>query len=183
MILETRYLDDRDPQVIGTDPSEVTIVETVRSLDWNRFAFVTLRRDGANWIDGSGSLEPDTGLSIMLSHDGIEYVTETAPTVDTIAAALCAFRQGDEEELFAMIYHVPGRELTAEMIQTFRQEEVAEQRQRQLESALTEAAELFRNKEYQSFVARLQPFESLLGPTDAKKLELARRKSATDKAP
>jgi len=78
MILQVQYEGGREPTVVTNEPSEAGVANAVRSMDWNRFAFVTLHKDDRNWLDGSGSMQPEDGLSMMLSVDGVQYVTETA---------------------------------------------------------------------------------------------------------
>jgi hypothetical protein len=66
MILRTNYEGDRAATEVCHSPSESDVATAVCSMDWNRFAFVTLFNDSGNWLDGSRCLAPDFGLSMML---------------------------------------------------------------------------------------------------------------------
>jgi hypothetical protein len=177
MILRISYDGDREPTDVTTNPTESDVANAVRSMDWNRFAFVTLVKDDDNWLDGSGCLEPDCGLSMMLSIDRIQYVAEAAPpTPDSMLETFSAYLDGDDDLLFALIYDARRRGLTAEDITTLRREEETTQRERMMREAVAEAAELFSNEDYGAFIQKLGPFESLLGAMDAKKLSIARKR-------
>lgn len=179
MLLRINYDSDREPTDVTTDPTESDVAEVVRSMDWSRFAFVTLIKDDDNWLDGSGCLTPGFGLSMMLSIDRVQYVIKTAPsTPDSMLDAFNAYLNDDEGLLFALIYDAKHRGLTNDEIATLRREEELVQRKRMMREAVAEAAELFSSKDYGAFVEKLSPFESLLGATDAKKLSFARKKQS-----
>jgi hypothetical protein len=178
MILRTSYDGDQESTVISTDPNESDIAHALQSMDWNRFAFVTLFEDEHNWLDGSGCLEPGFGLSMMLSVDGILYVTETAPpSPDSMQDAFNAYLRGDHAQLFALIYDAPRRGLNPQEIERLRGEDETRQRNLMADAAVAEAAHLFAKKDYPGFVQKIEPFERWLGPADAKKLSLARKKA------
>ncbi len=177
MILRTNYDGDLEPTDVTGDPAETEIAAAVRSMDWNRFAFVTLFKDDDNWLEGSGCLEPGFGLSMMLSVDRIQYVTATAPpTPDAMLGLFNAYLKGDDDLLFGLIYDAKRRGLNADDVSTLRQQDETPQRERMMSAALAESADLFLKKDYGAFIAALSPYESLLGPMDAKKLAIARRK-------
>lgn len=179
MILRISYEGDREPTDVTTNPTESDVADAVRSMDWNRFAFVTLLKDDGNWLDGSGCLEPDFGLSMMLSVERIQYVTETAPpTPSSMLPVFNAYLRGDDDSLFALIYDATRRGLTADDIARLCRKEATTQRKRMLKMVVVEAAELFAGKDYAAFIQKLAPFESLLGASDAKKLAVARKKHA-----
>ena len=130
MILRINYDGDREPTDVTTDPSESDVAKAVHSMDWNRFAFVTLFKDDDNWLDGSGCLEPGFGLSMMLSVDGVQYVTATAPpTPDTMLETFNAYLKGDDDLLFSLIFDAKRRGLTSDDIASLRSEEESQQRE------------------------------------------------------
>src|SRR5262245_38512294 len=63
MILEVHAPPDNLPREISRSPDPGLIEKTVRSLPWSDITFVVLKIDDKNWIEGSGSLNPEDGLS------------------------------------------------------------------------------------------------------------------------
>ncbi|QDT28344.1 hypothetical protein Enr10x_36860 [Gimesia panareensis] len=81
-----------EPQIVATNPSREEIRKHVYALKWNDITFVTAEIDQDNWLDGSGSLNPEDGLSGMCSIEGVQYVTEQAPeSLDEIVELLHSF--------------------------------------------------------------------------------------------
>lgn len=129
MILKTQYLNDRRPTIVSETPRAADVAAAVCSINWNQFAFVTLFQDEDNWLDGSGSLDPSDGLSMMLSVDGIQYVTETAPpTPDSMLLIFNAYLDGDAPSLFGLIYDAAERGLSDADVDNLRREDETAQR-------------------------------------------------------
>lgn len=81
-----------EPRVVATNPSLEEIREHVFALKWDDITFVTAQIDEDNWLDGSGSLNPEDGLSGMCCIDGTQYVTDDAPeSLDAIVDLLHSF--------------------------------------------------------------------------------------------
>jgi hypothetical protein len=57
--------------------------------------WVTLRRDTGNWLEISGSLQPDDGLSARCRVNGVERISEQPPDLTTAAALLQAYARDD----------------------------------------------------------------------------------------
>jgi hypothetical protein len=72
------------------------IDRTVRSLPWADISFVVLKVDEKNWIEGSGSLNPTSGLSARFMKDGAEGVSRQPPrSLEEIILLLQSYRAGD----------------------------------------------------------------------------------------
>jgi hypothetical protein len=87
--------DHRDSLVVANPDSSV-IERTVRNLPWSDITFVVLKTDENNWIEGSGSLKPEDGLSARYMVHGEEHVAARAPSsLDELLALLQSYRRGD----------------------------------------------------------------------------------------
>jgi hypothetical protein len=97
-------------QKLVSSPVQADISVAMRELDWNCGAIVgiTLEDDGQNWADGSGSLVEGVGLSLMLEEDGVQYVSERAPSsLDEVREFLEVYLRGDIQRVYELLY---GRE-------------------------------------------------------------------------
>lgn len=67
-----KVFDEKGERELSRGPTVAAIEEAVRGLDWTteEIVGVVLQRDEQNWADGSGSLSPNSGLSMMLEDDG-----------------------------------------------------------------------------------------------------------------
>lgn len=177
MILRIHYEDDPRPTDVAANPTEAQVVDAVHSMDWSRFGFVTLHIDESNWLEGSGCLEPGFGLSMMLSDGGVQYVTETAPpTPESMLPIFNAYLQSNTDLLYCLLYDAESRGLAAGEIEELRREEEATQMQRIVREVMAEAAPLFSQKDYATFIEKLAPYEQWLTSMDQKKLAIARKK-------
>jgi hypothetical protein len=96
MILEVHELSANQPREISKNPDAALIDKSVRGLAWSEITFVVLKVDDNNWIEGSGSLNPEDGLSARYMKDGKEHVSARAPvSLDEIIALLQSYRSGD----------------------------------------------------------------------------------------
>jgi hypothetical protein len=96
MILEVHEPPEYVPLVVATDPDRMTIETVVRSLAWADITFVILKIDDNNWIEGSGSLSPQDGLSARYMEDGQEFVSSRPPdSLQEIIDLLDSFRLQD----------------------------------------------------------------------------------------
>ena len=88
---------EREERVVAVDPDSATIKKTVESLKWSPITFVTLKRDAKNWMEASGSLSPEDGLSARYSENGVEHVSARAPkSLSEIVDLLQSYRSGDD---------------------------------------------------------------------------------------
>jgi|GEM_PF-4575149 len=184
MILTAYYvLEDPKPFLTIENPKMLDVARVVRTVDWNRFTNVTLTIDEDNWLDGSGSMDPVDGLSMMLSVDVTQYVATPAPTrPEDMFEPFRRYLEGDLKWLFAYIYDAERLNLSDEQVEALRAADI--QKQQQLgqpppptpEEIIAEANDYFATKDYATFIERLTPHESILSSIQRKKLEIARRK-------
>ena len=89
MILEVHEPPGYVPRPVATDPDRALIEKTVKDLPWADITFVVLKHDENNWIEGSGSLAPEDGLSARYMLDSQEFVASQAPeSLDEVIALL-----------------------------------------------------------------------------------------------
>ena len=96
MILEVHEPPEDGPREISKSPDAALIDKTVRGLSWSDITFVVLKVDDNNWIEGSGSLNPQDGLSARYMKNGKEHVSAHAPrSLDEIVSLLQSYRAGN----------------------------------------------------------------------------------------
>jgi hypothetical protein len=106
LTLEILEPNEREERVVAKNPDSAVIKNTVESLKWSGITFVILKRDSKNWIEGSGSLRPEDGLSARYSEDGVEHVSARAPvSLAEIVDLLQSYRSGDGRWRTMMEWH------------------------------------------------------------------------------
>jgi hypothetical protein len=96
MILEIYEPPDHAPRQVAENPDSAKIENTVKGLPWSDITFIVLKIDENNWIEGSGSLNPEDGLSARYSENGKEYVAENPPkSLEVIVSLLQSYASGD----------------------------------------------------------------------------------------
>jgi hypothetical protein len=96
MLLVVYAPPDQHDSLVAADPDSSLIERTVRNLPWSDITFVVLKTDEQNWIEGSGSLKPEDGLSARYMLHGEEHVSARAPSsLDELLALLHSYRRGD----------------------------------------------------------------------------------------
>lgn len=130
MILKTLQGYDSKAIVVTNAPTQINISDTINDIDWLQFSSVTLFQDDENWLSGSGCATPGFGLSVMLSLDGIQYVTEKAPEEPKDMLELFyAYLNREYKQLFALIYDAKNRDLNEVDVEQLRRKEEEIQRQ------------------------------------------------------
>lgn len=79
------------PRAVAVNPEYSEIRKIVFDLTWDDMTFVTASIDEDNWLDGSGSLNPEEGLCISCCINGVEYLTQGTDTLDRIVDLLHEF--------------------------------------------------------------------------------------------
>jgi hypothetical protein len=93
----------------GVEPGPVghaAVVAAVAETDWAdpELSGVTLE-SAVGWADGSGSLDPSVGLSLMVEQYGVQHVGLHAPRQpEEIAQFLGAYLAGDLRQVFERLY-------------------------------------------------------------------------------
>lgn len=124
MFLEWQYLDGSPEEGAKESPTREDVASVLQSLDWNRFSSIQLTIDDENWLNGSGCDDADTGLSMMLSIDSIQHVSETAPdSPPTMLPALYEYLDGKLSGVLRLIYDADARGLSSDDIEKICQEE------------------------------------------------------------
>jgi len=96
MILEIHEPPEYEPREISKNADAAMIRKTVRDLSWSDVTFVVLKIDDKNFIEGSGSLKPEDGLSARYMKDGKEHVSKGAPkSLDEIVLLLLSYQAGN----------------------------------------------------------------------------------------
>ena len=118
MLLEWQYLDGAAEDGTLEFPSRADVEAKLDSLDWQRFSSIQLTKDVNNWLNGSGIHDKKTGLAMMLSIDGIQHVSETAPNSPAVMLpVLLQYLEGNLNEVLRLIYDADERELTDQDIE------------------------------------------------------------------
>lgn len=97
LTLEVREGPDLERRALLTDVTPETIARTVGELRWSSMTFVTLQRDGDNWLEISGSLQAGDGLSASCLVDGVESVSQQPPDLATAVTLLQAYSRADAD--------------------------------------------------------------------------------------
>ena len=97
MILQVCEPPSCTPRDLAINPDLSTIAAAIRALSWDDITFVVLRLDENTWIEGSGSLRPEDGLSARFMEDGVEHVSRSAPEgLNVIEQLLTSFLLRDD---------------------------------------------------------------------------------------
>ncbi|TWT32789.1 hypothetical protein [Blastopirellula retiformator] len=87
---------DYEPRVLDVNPTPEEIDAHVHQQPWDQLTFFVAQLNDNHWLEGSGSLKPEDGLSARCKIGGKEYVTSQAPqSLDEIVALLASFAQKD----------------------------------------------------------------------------------------
>lgn len=98
-----------EEKTTGVEPGpagQAAVVAAVAETDWSdpELSGVTLE-SAAGWADGSGSLDPGVGLSLMVEQYGVQHVGLHAPEQpEEIAQFLAAYLAGDLRQVFERLY-------------------------------------------------------------------------------
>ena len=96
MLLVVHEPPGHEARVVATNPDAAEIATTIKTMPWSDLTFVVLRTDENNWIEGSGSLKPEDGLSARYMVNGEEHVAAQAPSsLDELVALLQSYSKGD----------------------------------------------------------------------------------------
>jgi hypothetical protein len=96
MVLEVLETAGGKQQVVAANPDAETIARVVQGLSWSDITFVVLKKDENNYLEGSGSFNPNDGLSATYMEDGVEHVSRYSPkSLQVIVALLTSYRSGD----------------------------------------------------------------------------------------
>lgn len=95
MKLEVLEPNERSERVASQHPDGDTIKKTVQGLKWSDITFVVLKIDEKNWIELSGSLKPEDGLSARYMENGVEHVSARAPSLAEGVSLLQSYQSGD----------------------------------------------------------------------------------------
>lgn len=96
LVLEVHEPPNHAPRIVATNPDATAIKRAIEGLKWDDITFVVLKYDDDNWIEGSGSLRPDDGLSARYVEGGNEYISARPPeSLDEIVRLLESYRSGD----------------------------------------------------------------------------------------
>lgn len=114
--------DTNGEVLVGEYPDAALIEQTVRAMDWQveDIVGVTLERDRQNWADGSGSLSPRNGLSLMIEDGGVQHVSVNAPTtIDEVIEFLIAYNRSDRKRVYEILL---AKEVAAHEIDAMNEE-------------------------------------------------------------
>ena len=126
MILKRSYLSGRE-EILAETPDQGLIEKAIAETDWSQFAFLDLLIDDQNYLNGSGCL-PDDGLSVLLSVNNVQFVTEVAPaSPEDLVPYYVAYLNEQFAELYGMIFDAQNRGLTRFEVEELRLQEVRRQ--------------------------------------------------------
>ena len=86
---------DFNLHVHTVDPDAVQVAAVVRSIDWSRFATVMMWKAEQEFLEISGSLRAEDGLSATYMEGDTEKVSSTAPSLEEAIRLLQSFAAGD----------------------------------------------------------------------------------------
>ncbi len=116
-------------KVVSDSPTAEMTAETIATTDWNKFSFVTLFWDDANYLDGSGCVGSGDGLSISHSKNGIQFISERAPeSPQEMVPYFEAYLSGDMDTLYGLLYDAENRGLSKEQVEKLRLDDEMKQR-------------------------------------------------------
>ena len=84
-----------DLRVQSVDPDAAKVASVVRSVDWSRFATVMMWKAEQEFLEISGSLRAEDGLSATYMEGETEKVTTAAPSLDEAIRLLQSYAAGD----------------------------------------------------------------------------------------
>jgi hypothetical protein len=86
---------DFDLRVHSVDPDAAKVASVVRSVDWSRFATVMMWKAEQDFLEISGSLRAEDGLSATYMEGETEKVSSSAPSLDEAISLLQSYAAGD----------------------------------------------------------------------------------------
>lgn len=86
---------DFELRVRTVDPDAVQVAAVMRSVDWSRFATVMMWKAEQEFLEISGSLRAEDGLSAIYMEGDTEKVSSTAPSLDEAITLLQSYAAGD----------------------------------------------------------------------------------------
>ena len=84
-----------DLRVHSVDPDGAKVASVVRSVDWSRFATVMMWKGEQDFLEISGSLRAEDGLSATYMEGETEKVSSSAPSLDEAISLLQSYAAGD----------------------------------------------------------------------------------------
>ena len=84
-----------DLRVHSVDPDATQVAAVVRSVDWSRFATVMMWKAEQEFLEISGSLRAEDGLSATFMEGETEKVSSSAPSLDEAISLLQSYAAGD----------------------------------------------------------------------------------------
>lgn len=98
MILVLYPPPDNEPITISTAPNEQIVISSVKAQPWDDITFIILKIDEKNWLEVSGSLKPEVGLSARYTEAGVEHVSKRAPEdLNECIKLLSSYLRGDDK--------------------------------------------------------------------------------------
>ena len=82
-------------RVHSIEPDATTIDSVVRAVHWSGFATVMMRKAEQEFLEISGSLRAEDGLSATYMEGETEKVSRTAPSLDEAISLLQSYAAGD----------------------------------------------------------------------------------------
>jgi hypothetical protein len=86
---------DFDLRVHTVDPDAAQVASVMRSVDWSRFATVMMWKAEQEFLEISGSLRAEDGLSATYMEGDTEKLSRTAPSLDEAISLLQSYAAGD----------------------------------------------------------------------------------------
>lgn len=86
---------DFDLRVHSVEPDAAKVATVVRSVNWSGFATVMMWKGEQEFLEISGSLRAEDGLSATYMEGETEKVSRTAPTLDEAISLLQSYASGD----------------------------------------------------------------------------------------
>ena len=84
-----------DLRVHSVDPDAAKVASVVRSVNWSRFATVMMWKAEQEFLEISGSLRAEDGLSATYMEGETEKVSSAAPSLDEAISLLQSYAAGD----------------------------------------------------------------------------------------
>ena len=95
VVLSGRFQLLMGPKSHLVEPDAQQIDEAVRGVDWFRFTAVVLRRDDEHFLEISGSLKPEDGLSARWVEKDDERIISEAPSLEDSIRLLQSYAADD----------------------------------------------------------------------------------------
>ncbi len=111
---------------ISDSPKIEDVARAISENDWSKPGAVTLEKDDDNWFEGTVSAGGE--FAMVLSVDRLEFVPMwDMKTAEEMLPLFEAYLQGDDTQLYALIYEAEKKGLSADQVEALRQEEIDEQ--------------------------------------------------------